>query len=601
VQATLKAAASALQSGQLAEAQAACRSVLAADPSNAQALQLLGLVQQRLGRVVEAEALFRRAIELVPRNPQLRANLALLLADRGLLEQSLAELERALVFEPRFRPARLALARVSNQAGRHDAAAAHARKLIAADDNDGEAWSALGAAVFGIGRISEARAAFERAVSLAPRYGAAKYNLAAALCAEERAEEALAQVEQAARLGVAHRGVALTRARALMQLDRYDEAEASLTGLLATTAHDVEAQYLLAQLRHVRGDSDFARSLREAAALPDAPPSLCGAYADVMCRAGEATQAEQLLRKLVSRYGPLPELQNSLGTVLMECGRYSDAVAVATMAAAALPDNIAVAENLVAALLSAGDPARALPIVERFRALTPHDQRWITYRTDIARLRGEDLFEEWCNREDLVLVYDLSPPAGYATIEDFHAQLRPLLESRHKQAAHPLDQSMRYGTQTSRGLLGDTGHAMRTFFDMLAGPIADYQAKIGASAGHPLLARNRTPARLTGCWSVRLSRGGFHVNHIHPQGWISSAYYVSVPAEVDDVTSRSGWLKFCEPRFPVPGAQPVRFVQPRSGRLALFPSYMWHGTVPIQGDEPRLTIAFDAIPGTTRQ
>jgi hypothetical protein len=28
----------------------------------------------------------------------------------------------------------------------------------------------------------------------------------------------------------------------------------------------------------------------------------------------------------------------------------------------------------------------------------------------------------------------------------------------------------------------------------------------------------------------------------------------------------------------------------------LFPSYMWHGTVPFDGQAPRLTIAFDLQP-----
>jgi hypothetical protein len=36
-------------------------------------------------------------------------------------------------------------------------------------------------------------------------------------------------------------------------------------------------------------------------------------------------------------------------------------------------------------------------------------------------------------------------------------------------------------------------------------------------------------------------------------------------------------------------------VQPRAGRLVLFPSYMWHGTSPIHGPVPRTTIAFDAL------
>ena len=34
-------------------------------------------------------------------------------------------------------------------------------------------------------------------------------------------------------------------------------------------------------------------------------------------------------------------------------------------------------------------------------------------------------------------------------------------------------------------------------------------------------------------------------------------------------------------------------------RLALFPSYMWHGTVPFTGAKPRLTFAFDLVPGPT--
>jgi hypothetical protein len=87
------------------------------------------------------------------------------------------------------------------------------------------------------------------------------------------------------------------------------------------------------------------------------------------------------------------------------------------------------------------------------------------------------------------------------------------------------------------------------------------------------------------------------VNHTHPEGWLSSAYYVSVPSEVDDPKAQSGWIKFGEPALPVPGAGPDLMVQPRSGRLVLFPSYMWHGTTAVRGPERRLTMAFDVVTG----
>jgi len=155
---------------------------------------------------------------------------------------------------------------------------------------------------------------------------------------------------------------------------------------------------------------------------------------------------------------------------------------------------------------------------------------------------------------------------------------------------------MRNGTQSSRGLLADSSPAVVAFLKAVEAPIAAYQRAVGRDPAHPLLGRNAGPARLVGCWSVRLRRNGFHVNHIHPQGWLSSAYYVAVPAETDDSGLRGGWIKFGEPRFAAPQATARRFVQPKPGRLVLFPSYLWHGTVPLRNDETRLTVAFDAVP-----
>ena len=45
-----------------------------------------------------------------------------------------------------------------------------------------------------------------------------------------------------------------------------------------------------------------------------------------------------------------------------------------------------------------------------------------------------------------------------------------------------------------------------------------------------------------------------------------------------------------------PPLTPELYVQPKPGRLVLFPSYMWHGTVPFASSQQRLTVAFDAVP-----
>lgn len=585
-----------LQTGALREAEAACRALLAHNASNAHAMQVLGVALRQLGRLDEAETNLRRSVELAPGNIEFRTNLAQLLGARDQLEASAAEFRRALAIDARFKPALLGLARLANRTGQYAEAEQHARRLIGADERDGEAWSLLGSALHATGRLAEARSALERAAILSPKHGTTRAQLAATLCDEEQAELALAQADEAERLGITAPALGLVRARAMMLLDRYDAAETVLAPVVAAAPDDTEAQFLLAQLRHVRGDDDFARTFREAAVRPAASAGVRAGYADVMRRSGNTALAEQLLLGLITEVGNRPELLSSLGTIFQESGRYAEAMAVARHAAEAQPENVAAAENFVAASLSAGQPDAALPTIERFRSLTPGDQRWITYRADVARQRGEGWFEEWCDLERLVRVYEVTPPPGYANVHDFHAALRPVLEARHRQRSHPLDQSLRHGTQTSRGLLADDDPIIRALLGAMAEPIASYQAEMSRDPAHPLYARNSAPARMVGCWSIRLRRGGFHVNHIHPQGWISSAYYVSVPSEVEDTSMRSGWIKFGEPLFPMPNGEAGRFVQPRPGRLVLFPSYLWHGTTPILGDEPRLAIAFDAVP-----
>ena len=66
-------------------------------------------------------------------------------------------------------------------------------------------------------------------------------------------------------------------------------------------------------------------------------------------------------------------------------------------------------------------------------------------------------------------------------------------------------------------------------------------------------------------------RAGFHKNHFHARGWLSSAYYVSVP-QATRQTNRAGWLKFGQPHA-LPGAEdaPEFWVKPEAGLLALFP------------------------------
>jgi uncharacterized protein (TIGR02466 family) len=102
--------------------------------------------------------------------------------------------------------------------------------------------------------------------------------------------------------------------------------------------------------------------------------------------------------------------------------------------------------------------------------------------------------------------------------------------------------------------------------------------------------------RFSGSWSVRLRGGGRHANHVHPQGWISSALYISLPPRTSSDAEDAGCLLLGEPQEQLGvDSPPWRKIEPKRGQLVLFPSWMWHGTRPFTEGE-RLTVAFDVRP-----
>src|SRR5262249_53147081 len=123
--------------------------------------------------------------------------------------------------------------------------------------------------------------------------------------------------------------------------------------------------------------------------------------------------------------------------------------------------------------------------------------------------------------------------------------------------------------------------------------VRDYMSRLRPD--DPVGRRRTDRWRYSGLWSARLTDGGYQPNHVHDRGWISSAYYVALSPSDRPRDPRAGWMKLGEPNRAPANCPPEAFVEPKVGSLVLFPSYMWHGTIPFEGSE-RLSLAFDAVP-----
>lgn len=586
------------QQGRLDDAARLCQAVINRVPREPDPLHLLGLIRKQQGRFEDALRLLHDSIDKAPDRPNFLGNLGNLLTQLQRYADAERAYRRALALDASFRPARLGLARVLNAAGVHDAAEREARTMLDANRQDAEALAALGAALSGQEQYADAETAYRDALRIAPKYGAARHNLGALLSRTERVEESLAELERAVNDGVRGAEIDFNRASALMKLYRFDEGEALLAESVRREPANADVQKLLARFRFMRGSEIYADELIRSAERHRDSAALQLALGEVLHGAGRLDEAKAALRTALKACGANPRLLGSLASVYQEAGNFNAALDSARHAIRADPDDPLLVDYEIDALMSLGRATEALPLIRAGRKRVPDHQWYIAIEATAARLTGDALYPWLCDYDNMVRQYDLEPPDGWRSIDEFHNDLLPVLHERHQFYAHPLDQSLRLGSQTPRNLIGDPHPVIRAFIAAMQEPIAEYRAAIGQDADHPLRRRNHGVAKLTGCWSVRLRRGGFHVNHIHPEGWISSAYYAEVPSEVADTERKSGWIKFGEPRYPVPGAAIEKTVRPKQGRLVLFPSYLWHGTTPILGDEPRMTLAFDVITKT---
>ena len=408
--------------------------------------------------------------------------------------------------------------------------------------------------------------------------------------------ESLAEFESLAQTGDDSPQLLVHLARGLRFAGRADEAEEQLEAALSRWPTDLQVHKLLAQLRWEREAGEASAQLVERA-IAQFPRELGLRLvaADHLRNAGFAAKALGLLEGGLTLAPGSPAFLTSIGVLLDELGRPDEALRYLQDAVTRAPDSAAAQRNLVATLLRVGRAAEALRHDDELLTRAPDDQQLIAYRATALRQLGDARYSQLHDYGRLLRTYQLQPPARFADIAQFNAALADELSRLHRAERRPLAQSLRGGTQTERNLPRDIP-LVADFFAMIDAPIKDYIARLRDGDSHPTDRRKSSGYRIAGSWSVQLQPGGFHLNHVHPQGWVSSAYYLELPETVDDDTNRAGWLKFGQPGLATDAWPPDHFVKPVAGTLVLFPSYFWHGTVPFEEGGRRLTAVFDVVP-----
>lgn len=479
-------------------------------------------------------------------------------------------------------------ARDARQGGRIELAVQALERVVTLAPHEGSAWQLLGFAYGEEQRIPEAVRAFAQAAQRNPREPLAA--LAHAQSSLDAGFPAADLFEHAHRLAPGDLATVNGWAAALSAQGEPAAADTLLTETLTRHPDWLAGHRSIAALRWIRGDPRrFDRSYAEACEAQPQNLPLRLAWFGALAQAQDWEAALRIIAGGEKCIGNKSAFAVARTFVASESGDRRRAEELFSRTASIRDDVLDIAHMRHCLRTAQLEKAESLAL-DLLKGPAAHTV-W-PYLSLIWRLRGNAQAQWLDGAPPYIRTFDLEFSA--AELAALGAALRRLHDAR----APYLEQSVRGGTQTDpdRQLFFRAEPEIQAVRAKVYAAIRDYVAGMPVHApGHPLLGVPRGRILFSGSWSVRLTSQGFHVSHTHPMGWISSALYVSLPQPRQRGPAPAGWISFGAPPTGLGlDLAPYSQIEPRPGRLILFPSTMWHETLPFDDGE-RLVVAFDVM------
>ena len=363
--------------GEFARAEQLFRQVIAADPSHAEAHNLLGTVLGQQGRLAEAGVAIRRAVALKPDDAEGYFNLATLAVFQNQLDKAAASWRKCVALNPGHFDALANLARLAVRQNRHDEAADFWRRVIAVRPAAAEGHHQLGNLLAHQGRFDEAATSFRRAVELEPGAAGAHHGLALALREQCEWDEAATACRRALELKPDFAQAHGTLAAVFEVQGNTDEAIACYRRAVQLKPDYVEALNNLGSLLSSRDELDEAtacwqRALQFKPDFAEAHNNL-GAVLEKRERLDEAALCFQMALRVKPDFAAA---HHNLGTVLDRQGKATEAEACWRRALELRPDFPEATNNLGMLLGNQGRVAEAADCYRQALALHPEQQLW---------------------------------------------------------------------------------------------------------------------------------------------------------------------------------------------------------------------------------
>ena len=377
-------------------------------------------------------------------------------------------------------------------------------------------------------------------------------------------------------------------ALSLVELSKFDAAENILKRALDLAPSDPDVHHFLGIAAYRSGRFDLATSrLAEAIRLA---PTYAEAHNNLGIILLEGRQLDQAAARFECAIKLKPNYAAAyanLGNARRQLGELDAAIASYRRAIAINGNHKEAHYWLAGVLISKGDFDAATQICRDCLRIDPLCQHALAYSSIAAFGLAKEESYDFSNMIAKMQINVDAAALNKSLIADIRTH--PTLKWE------PYDRVTRGGWVT-RDLLSAPTPSIDKFESALRCSIDEYIKSMPLRPGHPFFGTAPTNYRLTLIASI-LQDGGRHPPHVHEGAWLSGVYYAQIPPTInasDDMYL--GWLEFGRPNVSLPAELdlPIYRIAPEAGTIVMFPSYMFHNTVPYLGPGERIGVAFDA-------
>lgn len=532
-----------------------------------------GRQHHHAGRLDEAQAIYERVLAEAPKNAPENSDvlhmLGVVALQQGRLENALQLIEKALALNPSF-------AAAHNSAG-----SVHQR----------------------LGRTGEAIESFRAAVEADPEYGNAHFNLGTMLLARHQHNEAARVLARAAELQPDLAEAHLKLGVAYKSLGRHGQAIEALERAAELKPGFADAYSSLGNVHAAIGELEKAEAAYRQAV--DTDPGAHAAHfnlGNVLGRLGKRPDAIASYERALEIEPGFADAQGNLAEALFEAGERERAFGIFRQAIEAHPAEAVLHWMFASSLLKAGELDAALEAVDAGLEAVPGSTRNLSLKAAVLTARGEgEAAHALVDFDRFIEAERIGQVPGFDSVQAFNAAFRDHIESHPTLFGNPTHHATRHGKHTGE-LLQEPKGPVAALEKIIMEKGEAYRRKITGGPAHPFLAAPPQRFTLT-VWAVVLSARGYQTAHIHPDAWLSGVYYAQVPESITkEDESHAGWIAFAETAAMLDGkpdtlkGNGARLIRPEEGLMVLFPSYFYHGTIPLETDETRISVAFDLMP-----